>query len=46
MSCLDPVVRKVPKGDWFCPRCAPRPETDIVDRKTLYHTCVVWCGVV
>jgi hypothetical protein len=30
MSCFDPVVRKNPKGDWFCPRCAPRPETDIV----------------
>jgi hypothetical protein len=30
MSCMDPVVRKVPKGDWFCPRCAPRPETDMV----------------
>jgi hypothetical protein len=30
MACLDPVVRKVPKGDWFCPRCAPRSELDIV----------------
>jgi hypothetical protein len=28
--CLDPVVRKVLKGDWFCPRCAPRSEIDIV----------------
>ena len=31
MNCLDPVVKKVPKGDWFCPRCAPRPERDLVD---------------
>ena len=23
MSCLRPVVTKIPKGDWFCPRCAP-----------------------
>jgi hypothetical protein len=30
MACLAPVVRKVPKGDWFCPRCAPRSETDVV----------------
>jgi ribosomal protein L37AE/L43A len=30
MACLDPVVRKVPKGDWFCPKCAPRSEIDIV----------------
>jgi hypothetical protein len=30
MTCLNPVVRKVPKGDWFCPRCAPRPEVDLV----------------
>jgi hypothetical protein len=30
MVCLNPVVRKIPKGDWFCPRCAPRPETDFV----------------
>jgi ribosomal protein L37AE/L43A len=30
MTCLDPVVRKVPKGDWFCPRCAPKSETDVV----------------
>jgi hypothetical protein len=31
MNCLDPVVKKVPKGDWFCPRCASRPERDLVD---------------
>jgi hypothetical protein len=31
MNCLDPVVKKVSKGDWFCPRCAPRPERDLVD---------------
>jgi hypothetical protein len=31
MNCLDLVVKKVPKGDWFCPRCAPRPERDLVD---------------
>jgi ribosomal protein L37AE/L43A len=30
MNCLNPVVRKVPKGDWFCPRCAPRPKIDLV----------------
>jgi hypothetical protein len=30
MACLDPVVRIVSKGDWFCPRCAPRSEIDVV----------------
>jgi hypothetical protein len=30
MACLDPVVRKVSKGDLFCPRCASRSETDVV----------------
>jgi ribosomal protein L37AE/L43A len=30
MSCLEPAVKKIPKGDWFCPRCAPRPDTDLV----------------
>jgi ribosomal protein L37AE/L43A len=29
MNCLTPVVRKIPNGDWFCPRCAPRQETDV-----------------
>ena len=22
MDCLDPPILRVPKGDWFCPRCA------------------------
>jgi hypothetical protein len=30
MACLDPVVRKVLKGDRFCPGCAPRSEIDVV----------------
>ena len=28
MKCLTPVLTKIPKGDWFCPRCVPLPETD------------------
>jgi hypothetical protein len=30
MNCLNPVVRKILRGDWFCLRCAPRPEIDFV----------------
>jgi hypothetical protein len=30
MSCLKPVVKKIPKGDWFCPRYAPMSDMDLV----------------
>jgi hypothetical protein len=30
MQCLEPPVKKVPRGDWFCPRCASRLEQDLV----------------
>jgi hypothetical protein len=30
MNCLTPVVRKFPKGDWFCPRYAPRTDKDLI----------------
>eukprot|EP00667_Euglena_gracilis_P017512 EG_transcript_18477 len=24
LGCLSPPLRRVPEGDWFCPRCAPK----------------------
>jgi hypothetical protein len=39
MNCLNPVVKKVPKGDWFCPRYVPKTEIDLC-------TILVLCGVV
>jgi hypothetical protein len=47
MACLNPILRKVPKGDWFCSRCAPRSETDVVTW-ALGKPCtiLVLCGVV
>jgi hypothetical protein len=52
MNCLNPVVRKVPKGDCLCPRCARRPEIDrcnIGPREPCtipYLCCVVWCEAI
>lgn len=34
MQCLQPPLTSVPRGDWFCPRCIPPPETDSVEDTT------------
>jgi WD40 repeat protein len=37
MYCLDPPLRRIPKGEWFCVNCRPQAKGDPAKRKPIYR---------
>mmetsp|Transcript_11250 Transcript_11250/g.12372 ORF Transcript_11250/g.12372 Transcript_11250/m.12372 type:complete len:337 (+) Transcript_11250:1-1011(+) len=33
MYCMSPALDSIPKGDWFCPKCRPPPELNVVEEE-------------